>query len=124
VLRSILAGAVCVLLLAGCGGSRHRAAPPATRAGFAASANAVCRDVRSHRARIAGLRKLRPPEDERDLFGHWLAAERLAVEAGDVIAGRAKAEEIDPRVQLAVAEGKIAGYARRLGAVACAPPQA
>jgi hypothetical protein len=124
VLRSVLAASACLLLFAGCGGSHHRATPPATKAGFAASANAVCRDVQSHRARIAGLRRLRPPEDERDLFGHWLAAERLAVEAGDVIAGRAKAEDVDARVELAVAEGKIAGYARRLGAVACVPPQA
>jgi hypothetical protein len=118
--RILVAVGASVLLLAACGGSgHHRAAPPPTKAGFAAAANAVCRTAGTHRVRIAGLRKLRPPDDERDLYGHWLSAERLAVEAGDVIAHRAKRQEVDPRVQLAVAEGKIAGYARRLGAVAC-----
>jgi hypothetical protein len=110
-----------VTLLAGCGGGSHRRpSPPPTKAGFAAAADRVCRETKTHRGRLAGLRKLRPPADERDLFGHWLSAERLAIAANDVIAGRKKQEgKTDPLVQLAIAQGKIAGYAGRLGALAC-----
>jgi hypothetical protein len=117
-----LAIAVAVVaLLAGCGGGSHgRQTPPPTKAGFAAAADRVCRETKTHRGRLAGLRKLRPPADERDLFGHWLSAERLAIAANDVIAGRKKQEgKTDPLVQLAIAQGKIAGYAGRLGALAC-----
>jgi hypothetical protein len=119
--RKLLIAGASLLLLAGCGGggSRGRTTPQPTRAGFAAAADRVCRDAKTHRARIAGLRKLRPPADERDLYERWLGAERLAVEAADVIEGRRKREEIDPIVQLAVAEGKTAGYAGRLGARSC-----
>jgi hypothetical protein len=117
-----LAGA-SVLVLVGCGASHRAVGPPPTKTGFAAAADRVCGAAKTHRATIAGLRKLRPPDDERDLYGRWLSAERLAVEAGDVIAHRAKPKDADPRVQLAIAEGKIAGYARRLGAVACVPAQ-
>ena len=68
------------------------------------------------------LRKLQPPAAERDLYVRWLGAEHLAVHAGDLITGRKKpasGEKTDPLVQLAVAQGKIAGYAGRLGALAC-----
>jgi hypothetical protein len=120
VYRKLAAALVSVLLLAGCGGgSKQRSTPPPTRAEFAAAADTVCREAKSHRARIAGLRKLRPPADERDLYDHLLSAERLAVEAADVIEHRRKQTDIDPLVQLAVAEGKIAGYADRLGARMC-----
>lgn len=110
-----------VALLAGCGGGSHGTpSPPPTKASFAAAADAVCRHAKTHRGRLAGLRKLRPPIAERDLYGHWLSAERLAIAAGDVISGRKKQEgKTDPLVQLAVAQGKIAGYAGRLGALAC-----
>jgi len=118
--RKLSAAVVSVLLVAGCGGgSKHRPAHAPTKAGFAAAADAVCRTAKTHRARIAGLRKLRPPADERDLYGHWLSAERLAVAAADVIEHRRKRADIDPVVQLAIAEGKIAGYAGRLGARVC-----
>jgi hypothetical protein len=60
------------------------------------------------------------PLDEVDLYRHWLSAERLAIDAGDVLAGRKKAGAEDPLVELAVAQGKIAGYSRRLGAKMCA----
>jgi hypothetical protein len=122
VYRKALVAGASVLLVAGCGGSsQSRWLPPPTKASFAADANRVCLDTKTHRGRIAGLRKLRPPADERDLFGHWLSAERLAVHANDVIAGRKKEEDkaTDPVVQLAVAQGEIAGYAGRLGADAC-----
>jgi hypothetical protein len=67
------------------------------------------------------LRKLAPrvPLDEQDLFRHWLSAERLAVDAADVLAGRKKEGQVAPLVELAIARGKIAGYARRLGARMC-----
>jgi hypothetical protein len=116
-----IAGSAAVVLLAGCGGGSHdRPSPPPTKAGFAAAADRVCRETKTHRARIAGLRKLRPPADERDLYERWLSAERLAVGAADVIEGRKQQQEkMDPLVQLAIARGKIAGYAGRLGARAC-----
>jgi hypothetical protein len=112
---------VAAVLLTGCGGGSHgRQSPPPTKAGFAAAADRVCRETKTHRARIAGLRKLRPPADERDLYEHWLSAERLAVAAADVLAGRKEQEEkMDPLVQLSIAQGKIAGYAGRLRALVC-----
>jgi hypothetical protein len=118
----VLAVAVAAFL-AGCGGSAHvRRTPPPTTAAFAAAADRVCRSTRTHRERIADLRKLAPrvPTEELDIYRHWLSAERLAVEAGDVLAGRKKQGQIDPLVELAIARGKIAGYARRLGAKMCA----
>jgi len=116
-----IAGSAAVVLLAGCGGGSHgRLGPPPTKAGFAAAADSVCRETKTHRARIAGLRKLRPPADDRDLYERWLSAERLAVGAADVIEGRKQQQEkMDPLVQLEIARGKIAGYAGRLGARAC-----
>jgi hypothetical protein len=121
VLPKLLIAGATVALLAGCGGGPHgRPSPPPTKAGFAAAADRVCRETRTHRGRLAGLRKLRPPAAERDLYGHWLSAERLAIAANDVIAGRKEQEgQTDPLVQLAIAQGKITGYAGRLGALAC-----
>jgi hypothetical protein len=109
--------------LAACGGSAHvRQGPAPTKAAFAAAANQVCRTTKTHRGRLAGLRKLaaKVPVDDVDLYRQWLSAERLAIDAGDVVAGRKKRGPIDPLVELAVAEGKIAGYSRRLGARMCA----
>ena len=123
VVRTLLLAAAVVTLLAGCGGSAHgRRSPPPTKAGFAAAADDVCRTAKTHRARIAGLRPLasRVPVAELDLYRRWLGAERLAVAAGDVLAGRKKGGRMDPLVELAIARGKIAGYARRLGAGVCA----
>jgi hypothetical protein len=119
--RKLAIVGIAALLLAGCGGALHgRPSPPPTKAGFAAAADRVCRETTTHRGRLAGLRKLRPPADERDLYGHWLSAERLAIAANDVIIGRKEQEEkMDPLVQLSIAQGKIAGYAGRLGAHAC-----
>ncbi len=75
----------------------------------------------THRSRLAALRKLsgQVPLDEQDLYRRWLGAESLAVHAGDVLTGRKKPGTVDPLVVLAIARGKIAGYARRLGAVMC-----
>jgi hypothetical protein len=121
ILKTLLA-ATCVVALAACGGSAHgRKGPPPTKAAFAALANRVCRTTKTHRGRLAGLHKLagQVPLDEQDLYRHWLAAERLAIAAADVLAGRKKAGDVDPLVVLAIARGKIAGYASRLGAVMC-----
>ncbi len=109
------------LMLAACGGSgtNGRTSPPPTRAVYAAAANSVCRTTKTHQARIAGLQGLKPPPAEKDLVGHWLNAERSAVDAAKMLADPKK-KEPDPRIQLVVAEGKIAGYARRVGATACA----
>jgi hypothetical protein len=122
VLPKLLIVAAIAVAVAGCGDSGHvrRGAPP-TRAAFAAAADHVCRTTKTHRARLAGLRGLAPkvPLDEVDLYRRWLSAERLAIDAGDVLAGRKKAGVEDPLVELAVAQGKIAGYSRRLGAKMC-----
>jgi hypothetical protein len=120
--KLLLAGTI-VVALAGCGESGHvRRSPPPTKAGFAAAANHVCRTTRTHRGRLAGLRGLAPkvPVDELDLYRQWLGAERLAIDARDVLGGRKKQGIEDPLVALAVAQGKIAGYSRRMGARMCA----
>jgi hypothetical protein len=109
-----------VLLLAGCGGSHHRKPPP-TRAHFAAAADRVCAHARTRTAVIAGLRMLRPPKGGEDLYAHWLAAERDALKAATpTTMPLPKKFQITPGVVLAIDEGKIAGYARRLGATECA----
>ena len=121
--RKLLTLTVLAVVLAGCGDSAHvRRGSSPTKAGFAAAADHVCRTTKTHRGRLAGLRRLgsKVPLDEIDLYRHWLSAERLAIDAGDVLAGLKKAGIEDPLVELAVAEGKIAGYTRRLGARACA----
>src|SRR5262245_22785022 len=119
----VLLAATCVLALAACGGSPHaRKGPAPTKSEFGAAADRVCRTTKTHRARLAGLSKLaaRVPLDEQDLYRRWLGAERLAIHAGDVLTGRKKPGMVDALVELAIARGKIAGYARRLGAIMCA----
>ena len=123
-IRKLALASTCVLALAACGGSAHvRKGPLPTKAAFAAAADRVCRTAKTHRGRLAGLRKLtgQVPLDEQDLYRHWLGAERLAIRAGDVLTGRKKPGNVDPLVELAIARGKIAGYARRLGAGVCVP---
>jgi hypothetical protein len=108
-----------VLLAAGCGG-RHRTAPSLSRTAFVQAANRICAEATTHGSRIARLRTLRPPMADADLFGHWLTAERDARRAAEALAGHGTAMQIDPAVALAIAEGKVAGYAGRLGATTCA----
>jgi hypothetical protein len=116
-------GAVVVagvaLLVAGCG-SGHRPVPPLSQKSFAAAANRICAQATTRRGRLAGLRTLRPPSSAADLYGHWLAAERDALVATRTRATPSAKSELDPAVVLAITEGKISGYARRLGAVTCA----
>jgi hypothetical protein len=110
---------LAVLALTGCGG-HHARRPPPTRAAFDARADRVCTNATTHAVRIAGLRALRPPKGGEDLFGRWVDAERDARQAAkDILQPPAKIK-LDPTVALAIAQGKIAGYARRLGALDCA----
>jgi hypothetical protein len=117
--------ALAVLVLAGCGhtaggGSR----PVLSRGEFVTQANRVCGDAPTRAARVAGLSRIRPPAAGKDLYDHWLAAERDALAAAKELENPTKKPEGDPLVPLTIAEGKITGYARRLGAHACEEPQA
>jgi hypothetical protein len=118
----LLAVCCAATLVAGCGGGRsiHRQHFAST-ATFAAAANDVCARSKTRGTRLAGLHRLVPPAPDRDLFDHWLRAEQAALKASKAIAHPpAKVPLIDPQVELAVAQGKIAGYSRRLGARMCA----
>ena len=117
--RQSLVLVVVGLVLAGCGGGRHEAAaqPPSA---FVAQANAVCARSTTRTERLTRLRALRPPRGGENLYDHWLRAEADALAAARAIADRTKTPESDPLVRLTIAEGKITGYARRLGAEACA----
>jgi hypothetical protein len=63
---------------------------------------------------------VRPPKGAEDLYLHWLTAESDAVVAAASHPHPSTKSKLDPAVALAIAEGKIAGYARRLGARTCA----
>ena len=117
--------ALAVLLLAGCGHTAGGGSKPALSHGeFVAQANQVCRDTSTRTARIAGLGHLRPPAAAKDLYGHWLNAEREALAAAKELDHPTEKAKGDPLVPLTIAEGKIEGYARRLGVHACEEPQA
>jgi hypothetical protein len=120
--RSV-AVALVALVVAGCG---HNAAggsrPVLSRSEFVAQANQACRDAPTRAARVAGLRRLRPPAAVKDLYSHWLAAEREAVAAEKELEHPTEQLKGDPRVPLAIAEGKITGYARRLVMHDCEEP--
>ena len=116
-----LTAGVLVLLAAGCGGSHHARAQ-LSHAAFVAAADRICADAATHGSRVARLGALRPPAADADLFAHWLNAERDARTAARWIAERTrpKGASLAPDLALLIAEGKVAGYARRLGAQACA----
>jgi hypothetical protein len=90
-----------------------------TKAEFAAAADAICVHATTRSGRLARLHGLRAPSGTEDLYTHWLNAEQDALDAVKPRKRPPKADEPDPAVVLAIAEGKIAGYARRLGAEAC-----
>jgi hypothetical protein len=117
--RRTLPLALVALALAGCSGAQPRKPQP-TKAAFAAAADRICARATTRPGRLARLRALRPPAGGEDLYPHWLTAERDALEAAEMLAHPPKKADVDPRVLLAIAEGKIAGYARRLGAERCA----
>ena len=50
----------------------------------------------------------------------WLRAEEDALAAATSLTDPSKKTEVDPAVALAIAEGKVTGYARRMGAETCA----
>lgn len=107
------------LVLAACGG-RHPGKPPLSVRAFRVQANRTCVTARSHADRLAKLRRLHPPAADKDIYAHWLKAESDAVKAVKPRRHESAKPLFDPRVPLAIAEGKIAGYARRLGATKCA----
>jgi hypothetical protein len=106
-------------LLAGCGGSTARK-PPLSKRAFVAEANRICAQARTRTGRLARLHALRPPVGDEDLYAYWLKAERDALEATKPIRKKPEKPLFDPDVAETVAEGKIAGYARRLGVATCA----
>ena len=117
--------ALAVLAVAGCGGTADkRSRPMLSHSEFVARVNRVCREASTHSDRVAGLGRIRPPAAAKDLYGHWLAAERDALAATKALEHPAGEPEGDPLVPLTIAEGKIAGYSRRLGAHACDQLQA
>ena len=109
--------ALC-LALAACGNGKQQTAPPSAAA-FVAAATRICVDAPVGSARLARLRALRPPAGGEDLYRRWLEAEKDALAAADALTSSPDESKGDPSVALAIAEGKIAGYARRLGAAAC-----
>jgi hypothetical protein len=117
--------ALAVLVLAGCGQTAGSGSGSVVSRGeFITEANRVCRGDSTRAARVAALRRIRPPAAAKDLYDHWLAAERDALVAAKELETPAGEVEGDPLVPLVIAEGKIAGYARRLGAYECSKPQA
>ena len=106
------------LLLASCGGG-HKAKPRLTGKAFRVQADAVCAETKTHEERLARLRTLRPPAVDDDLYAGWLKAERDAIEAARPPKQPVTEPLFDPHIPVTIAEGKIAGYARRLGAAAC-----
>ena len=116
--RQVLVAAAVVLVLGGCGGG-HRPAPAPSPRAFVAQADRVCMQATTRRGRLERLRALQPPASAAELYAHWLTAEQDAIRAASALRDPAKRTELDPAVALVIAEGKIAGYARRLGAEAC-----
>jgi len=110
---------VVALVLAGCGGSK-RPKPRLSAKEFVGQADAICAHARTRSGLLARLHTLRPPMAYDDLYAHWLKAEKDALDAAKPPKKPPVEPLFDPRVPLTIAEGKIAGYARRLGAEECA----
>lgn len=126
-MRTRAAGLVLVVAaLAGCGGNEGgRSSRPLSHAELVERANAGCMEARGRAdaaaARLAALRRLHPPLADQDTFAHLLAAARKEVDARSTLAvAETPDERADATVSLAVAAGKLTGYARRLGAEECA----
>jgi hypothetical protein len=117
--KRTLVAVLVPLVLAGCGGGGHRRPVP-TKAEFAAAVDAICAHATTRTGRLARLQGLRAPSGMEDLYVHWLNAEQDALDAIKPRKRPPKSHEPDPAVELAIAQGKIAGYARRLGADGCA----
>jgi hypothetical protein len=117
--RLAVSALALAVLLAGCGGGGARKPSP-SKSAFITEVNRICAQARTRTGRLARLRALRPPVGEEDLFGQWLKAERDALEAIRPTRKEPEPPLFDPEVAQTVAEAKIAGYARRLGAETCA----
>ena len=119
------AALLAVAVLAGCGGeATRRPASTVSASELAAQANRICRTAATQAERVEALRRLRPPAADKELFARWLGAEREARAAANTLAKPSNAQKDDPLIGLTIAEGKISGYARRLGAGACIRVQA
>ena len=116
--QAVVAVGFC-LALAGCE-SGKREAPPPGKSAFRAQADGICAKAKTRSERVAGLRALRPPVGEEGLYSLWLKAEEDALAAATSLTDLSKKTEVDPAVALAIAEGKVTGYARRMGAETCA----
>ena len=116
--QAVVAVGLC-LSLAGCG-SGQREAPPPTKSAFRAQADGICAGAKTRSGRVAGLRALRPPAGDDQLYSRWLKAEADALAATTFLTDPSKKTDVDPAVALAIAEGKVTGYARRMGAETCA----
>jgi hypothetical protein len=112
-------GLVALALAVAACGSTHGAKRPLSREAFRTQANQICERAKTHAGRLAGLLKLRPPVADQDLYARLLGAERAAIEAAKPPRQTSTQPLYDRRLPLTIAEGKIAGYARRLGATAC-----
>jgi hypothetical protein len=108
------------LAVAGCGGGGRQGVSPPSRATFVAAVERICVESNTRAERLTRLRRVRPPKGAEDLYLHWLAAESDALAAAASRSHPPKKSRLDPAVALAIAEGKVAGYARRLGARTCA----
>jgi hypothetical protein len=108
------------LALAGCGSGKHQAAPLA-KSTFVARADRICATAKTRSERVAELRALRAPAGDQALYARWLQAEEdAAAPAKPKPSGEDSKTEVDPLVLRAIADGKVTGYARRMGAETCA----
>jgi hypothetical protein len=124
---------VAVAVLAGCGGSAGSGKRPVTHSELVARANSVCKQARVNADpvmyRAVGLRRLRAPLADKDVYAHLVGAAQEALAADRALAKAKKAgvtgeTPLTLVVPVVVAEGLIAGYARRLGAEQCIEPAA
>ena len=123
---------VALSLLAGCGGSSTGGKRPVTHRELVARANSICKQARVNADpvmyRAAGLRRLRAPLADKDVYAHLVGAALDALAADRALAkattqsGGPGEKPLKLVVPVVVAEGKIAGYARRLGAEQCIAP--
>jgi hypothetical protein len=89
-----------------------------TKSAFRTEANRICTTAKTPSARLAGLRSLRPPARDEEVYARWLKAQRDAIA---VTGPRYRpVPNVDRIVALAIAQGEAVGYARRLGAEQCA----
>jgi hypothetical protein len=114
-----VAAAALALLAAGCGGAQRTPQTLSLRA-FLVAADRICADATTRGGRLARLRALHPPASAAGLYAYWLRAEEDALVAAASRGKPSKEAGLAPAVMLAIAEGKVVGYARRLGAETCA----